>query len=229
MQPLMKTKKRGGLICFTGIDGSGKTSQALRLASEIQKHVIYCHYVWIGWTPTILKPITKLIKSLILKRKKVTEANYKEFTAAKRQVFENQFIARIWRNYVILDYAFQVFFKITIPMIMRKLIICDRYLYDIIVDFAINYNLSDQDTIKLIDHPLLRLFPKPTMVFLLDVQEPVAFERKNDIPSIEYLQDRRRIYLVLKDILNVNMINGDKDFEIIHNVIRREIFQQLGI
>jgi hypothetical protein len=43
-------------------------------------------------------------------------------------------------------------------------------------------------------HTFLNLVPRPDIVYLMDVPEEIAFRRKNDIPSLAYLSNRRALY-----------------------------------
>ena len=55
-----------------------------------------------------------------------------------------------------------------------------------------------------------RFFPKPDIVFLLDIPEEIAYERKDDVPSIEYLSDRRSIYLDVAERSGMRVLDGRK-------------------
>jgi len=55
---------------------------------------------------------------------------------------------------------------------------------------------------------MLKIFPKPDFVFMIDLPEEVAFNRKNDIQSVEYLKERRQLYLEMSDKYGFIKING---------------------
>ena len=44
---------------------------------------------------------------------------------------------------------------------------------------------------------LLSLIPKDSRLIVIDVDESIAYNRKHDIPSINYLKERRKLYLTL--------------------------------
>ena len=56
----------------------------------------------------------------------------------------------------------------------------------------------------------LRIFPQPDLTFLLDLDENIAFSRKNDVSSIEYLKERRGLYLDLASRFGFTILDGNK-------------------
>jgi dTMP kinase len=212
-------------ICFSGIDGSGKTSQALALFDTISKTNNKCKYIWIGWDPIILKPVIKCVKNVLFRKKNIKENEYIKYTALKREIFRSPCRQRLYLAYVLIDYFFQVIIKIKIPLALGYLVICDRYIYDVFIDFAINFHWSVEIFSKEIKKLPLWLFTKPNITYFIDTPEEIAFRRKFDIPTIEYLIERRVYYQQLAIILKMKNINGDNTFENIHN----EICKTLGI
>jgi len=216
-------------ICLIGIDGSGKTTQAVKLAEAIRGEGIRVKYVWIGWVPTMLNPIIKLGKLLLIRRKNIDETNYEDFTMVKKDLFGNRLLAQLWMYYVLFDYAIQIFIKVTIPLLLGRVVICDRYIYDIFVNLSTSYGLPEDDVLKLPkSRKVLFLFPKPTYVFFLDASERIAFERKDDVPSMDYLVEHRRFYSKICDKVGVTRIDSSDAPEQIHRQLTEKVFQYLG-
>ena len=55
---------------------------------------------------------------------------------------------------------------------------------------------------------LLSLIPKDSMLMVIDVAESIAYNRKHDISSINYLKERRKLYLTLAKTLSMPIIEG---------------------
>jgi hypothetical protein len=72
---------------------------------------------------------------------------------------------------------------------------------------------------KLVGRLLLKLKPSISKFFLLDVHESFAFRRKNDLPNLDYLVQRRRKYLLIADELRIPIINAERPFLVVHNEI----------
>lgn len=223
----MHKKRKKIFVTFMGMDGSGKTTQAMNLAKTMRNYGIMVKYIWIGWVPTILKPVTELGKLFLNKRMNVNTTDYREFTAAKKNLFKNHFLAVMWMYYVVFDYALQIFIKISIPLLFGRSIICDRYIYDILINLCTRYGLPEYDVFRILKNRIMALFPKPTFIFFLDVPEKVAFERKGDIPTLGYLIEHRKLYLKLADILGIMRIESSGDPEKIHHRITEKVVEYL--
>jgi len=70
--------------------------------------------------------------------------------------------------------------------------------------------------------------PKPTVTFLIDVDENVAHSRKNDIPNIKYLKDRRNLYLNVAERYNMNILNGNKEINEVFSEAKEKIIYVLN-
>jgi len=124
---------------------------------------------------------------------------------------------------VIAEYIFQITIKLTIPYGLGYSIISDRYIYDTIInDISLYAGLSLDET-----NDLLRkawyFIPKPDIVFLLHVPEQVALQRKNDIPSPDYLRIRNKLYCEIAGSLQFLTLDGTIDPSILKKTVLEEI------
>ena len=220
--------KKGVLICFTGIDGSGKSTHAISVANFLSQDNVKCKYVWTRWIATSLKPIVVLIKKWLSKRK-ISDKNYIEYKSAKRRYLRKS-LARIWQNIVLFDYFLRVLVKIEIPLLFGNVLVCDRYLYDTLVDLAVDSSYSKGQSKNMLNMYITLLFPKPDVVFLLDVPEEVALKRKGDIPALTYLIDRRNFYLALaEEYPYIKVLDNSGDFNETQGKIRNEVCKILSL
>lgn len=211
---IMKTK--GIFICFTGIDGSGKSTQAKNLAKNLSNNGIISKYVYARSVPIIFRPVLFMGNVLFL-REKNEITDYEGHTLEKKKLLKKHgFLSKVFYKILLTDYYFQLLLKIKIPLLLGKNLVCDRYIYDtIITDIGVDAGLSEKEMSHLIQKLLLKL-PNPDIIFLLDVPEENAFKRKDDVPSVEYLRDRRKFYLnVLNKYNNVKILDGTEDIGII--------------
>ena len=205
--------KKGQLICFTGIDGSGKTTLAKKVSNLLIKKKLPAKYVYGRFELVLSKFMVIIANKIFLKNYSATK-DYNEYTDKKKDLFKkNNTLLIIYLGILMFDYLFQLFVKIKIPMLFGKTVICDRYVYDTgITDISVDMNFSKNEVISLIDKCFL-FVPKPNITFLVDVSENVAFARKDDISSVDYLKDRRNTYLDLADYYEMKILDGNFESE----------------
>ncbi len=200
------------LICFTGIDGSGKSTLARESVSVLKNCGIKSQYAYGRYQPIITKPLIFIGRIFLLGQRDYCE-NYSEYVYKKRGLFKNCCFSRVYEFLLLLDYLFQAIINVKFPLALRRNVICDRYVYDtVITDLAIDMNYSMQKVERVI-RGLFLLLPQPTLTFLIDLPEVDAYNRKKDVPSIEYLRARRRIYLAISKKEGMIVLDGSKTLE----------------
>lgn len=222
-------KDKGFLICFTGIDGTGKTALSKELVELLNKKGVKCRYVYGRLTPFILKPFILIGEWIFLRGKNAFE-DYSQYSNRKRRALEkHSFLSRTYQQILLFDYAIQIIFKVKLPLIFGKNIVCDRYIYDtVITDLSVDMNYSKEKVISLLDN-LLRFFPPPDIAFLIDALEKIAYRRKDDTPSIDYLKERRERYLDVGKEYEMVILDGSKSLEELKNSVQKEVFEKVKI
>lgn len=195
------------IIAFTGMDGSGKSLQARALADSLTEEGVKSLYVWSRWSPFFLRPVIHLGRMLLGSGGNSEDQQYRSFRHSKQRMFRRRMLAQGWKVLACLDYSLQVLFKIKIRARHGRIIVCDRYVQDLLVDLGINFGYSAKEIDQLMKSRLLSLFPKPDLVFLLDLPADVAFQRKEDAP-LSYLRDRRMLYLNFGRQQGVEVLDG---------------------
>lgn len=121
------------LIALSGIDGSGKSTQLefIRNHLESRGESVVCLWTRGGYTPGI-----NALKVLIRKitGKKLPSSG----PSAKRdEIFKNRRIQRLWLVLAIFDLLRIYGFCLRWWSLAGKSVICDRYLWDTLIDFQI--------------------------------------------------------------------------------------------
>ncbi len=216
--------RKGILICFIGIDGSGKSTQAEMIFDHLSKRKINVVINWGRREPFLIKPITILIKKFLLREKGGTEGkNYIYIKKSRNKYFKITALRNLWINIALLDYFFKLISRIHLPLLKGNIVICDRYIHDAIADFAGNFNYNSDNIRTMLKNHLLRLFPKPTKVFYIDIPPEIGAKRKFDGTSIEYLKDRKRIYDLLNKEIDIIKVDGSKNIESVQKIILHEL------
>ncbi len=201
-------KKKGMFICFTGMDGAGKTTLAKFLTKYLREEGIKVIYIYGRYVPIVLSPFMLMGKLLFLHNKDFY-GDYSEYSNTKKTASKKHpILAGLYQHLLLFDYFFQVLFKVKLPLLFGKNIICDRYIYDTIVtDLSVDFNYTEEDVKKSLSKTL-SLFPTSDITFLVDLPEEIAYQRKDDVPSIEYLRDRRKMYLYMGKEYKMIILDG---------------------
>jgi thymidylate kinase len=222
--------KMGGIIiCFTGIDGSGKTTLAKKFVKYLRSRKIPAQYIYSRYRLTFTKPIVYLANRVFLRNYDI-HADYSSYTDRKREVNSRyRALSKLYRSVLYGDYILQLLIKVRIPLLLNNTVVCDRFVYDtVLTDFAVDMDLSEKDIFQLIKQGFY-VIPEPKLTFLIDVPEDVALRRKDDIPSIDYLTDRREKYRMLTKHYNIKVIDGDRPPEDVFSDCIREFENEFNI
>lgn len=216
-------------ICIIGIDGSGKTTMAKEIADLLKERGVSAQYVYARFQLILTKPVVFLANKIFLRDKKIRTEYSIRTNDKKTLIKKNRKLATVYRFLLLTDYLLQLAIKIKLPLLTGKTIVCDRYVYDtVLTDFAIDMGLSKDECLQLINK-CFRFVPKPSVVFLVDASEEVAYKRKNDIPSIDYLKDRRSLYLGIADACGMIVLNGNQAPEEVFRECMRRLENEFAI
>jgi thymidylate kinase len=172
------------IVSFSGLDGSGKSTQIDKLHDQLNQNGISVTILWArgGYTPFFhfLKKMFRItLKSQTLK---------KESTLKKSQTkaMSNRYIAKLWLNIAISDLILYWAIYLRILRMMGKFVICDRFLDDTRLDFRRKFPSIPFE--KMFLWRLLELVsPLPDVSILLWV--PVDESRKRSLIKCEPFPD----------------------------------------
>ena len=182
------------LIALCGIDGTGKSTQALLLQDRLRASGRSAEVLWCRWDPLLARPAVRLLDHL--SRRGSDEAGVSERSdrsddsrrALRRRLLSLPLVQRLWTSLMVLDYGLQVAPKLIRARWRSEVVIADRYRQDVLID------LSAGGELKPTPRLLRWLLPAPDLIVVLDVDERVAYARKPDSPDLTYLEQRRELY-----------------------------------
>jgi dTMP kinase len=196
--------RKGVLVCFVGIDGSGKTTLANSLVANCKEHGITCRYLWGGFNSsfTIFKPFMAVAKRTVFHGNR-----FMEESRTKGRAVRSRLLSTTYQYLMLADYVIQAFFKIRVPLAFGRNVVCDRYIYDLVASIAVLLAYPGHRTQTLLDR-LAAVVPRPDLVFLVDVPEELARERKDDTIAPDSLPLRRKAYLQMAHRHKMMILDG---------------------
>ncbi|MFA4640543.1 adenylyl-sulfate kinase [Pyrococcus kukulkanii] len=212
------------LITFSGIDGSGKTTLAKRVSSTLSQRGYRVKLMYGRHLPLILKPIINIGKRIFMKNVDFFE-KYVTYRQKKLDILStHSFLGEVYKYLLIFDYFIQMGFKVfSIAWSRPDFVIFDRYYYDtVILDLALDFGYSPSRIIEIIGI-FTKIFGTPDYAFLVDVPEEVAYKRKDDVPSIYYLKERRKLYKLTAKRIGWTTLDGEENLETLTTSVIRTV------
>lgn len=204
---------KGKLIVFSGLDGAGKSTQIEILVDYLDSRGWLPKFIWTrGGYTTLFNGLKNLLRKLMGGRVPPPGRNEK-----RERIMRSKRVQKFWLTIALLDLLRVYAFQIRLWLCFGKIVICDRYLIDTLIDFKINFN--NQDVKRWFLYKLLLwASPRPDVSFLMliTIEEAIKRSEQKDEPfpdSPEILDKRLSIYKKLSDDKNRTVLDGLKSKE----------------
>jgi dTMP kinase len=199
--------RRGTLITTTGIDGAGKSTLAKNVRDELQERGYDAVYAYGRFLPLISYPVMELGRRTVLSDSDM-EKDYAQHQSNKADLFDASLLRRGYETLVMADYAPQLFARVIVPLYQHDYVICDRYFYDTLLTDLSGDVISEPQEVVNRYRIYSKLIPSPDFEFYIQIPPEVSMERKDDIPDIGYLHDRKRFYDVFAESYDMSTLDG---------------------
>ncbi len=120
----------------------------------------------------------------------------------------------------------QIAFAVRRPVGRGQMVICDRYIFDTMVDLQQELNFPMSRIRSILGASWI---PQPDWKFLLDLDEEAAFSRKADTASIKYLQKRRALYLDVASEYGLAVVAAGQPVETVTRYVIAQIEEGQGL
>lgn len=207
---IIDPRRKGCLIALVGVNGAGKTTMANAAMEKYYDIATFFHGsfgYYFGWESFL--PLTKLLSKQMKKKDKSVfkDLNKSKFSLKKELVFVYEYI----------EYLARYLFLVRPKLKRGKLVVCDRYFYDI---------YGQHNCKSYVMNLLMRLFPKPDYLFVLDAPVSVISKRdkdvnlfskktnrssKRNVHAEEYLMNQKRRYERINRMFNGDIIDTQKN------------------
>jgi thymidylate kinase len=203
------------LICFIGIDGSGKSTLSKYLYEELKRRNYNVSYTWwLEGEDSFLRRVLRRIGS-----RSHSSGSNADKPHVKNNNLKTKLFCAVYPRLVLLDYLRFGILKTWRPRLLHtQIIIFDRYIYDVILALSTEFSFSDVRKKRLFSI-FNKLLPVPDLIFLINVPPEVAYSRKSEeIESIETAQliwnNYQQMYAVLDNITPRKILRIDNTREL---------------
>ncbi len=216
-----RARRPGLLVAFSGVDGSGKSTQVDLLEESFEKINVGVLRIRSRWRPVLSLPLLVIMRRL---------GYAKVHRAGGVYIVETRLPSRggltsLWCILTQVENIIKTGVKLVFPLLLGRTVICDRYALDMLVDGMAG--LHDAPGHTRLGFQLLHLLPKPNFAFFMDIDPEVAFRRKPDLPGLEDYVERLRLYRDLSARWGVTIVNARVSAETIHRRIWNVIYSKL--
>jgi dTMP kinase len=205
-------------ICLIGIDGSGKTTHARFLLEYLENQGYSCDYIRGAYRPFFSYFFFLIMKFLGYWKYTKKDAYTDPLEFAPKPLRKK--LASIYRFFIFLDYQLIVSLKIRLPMIMGKIIISDRYIYDMLMELQLSNTLSNR-----FFYLILMSMPQPDITFLMSVKEDIAICRRGF--THDFFSRRKNFLIKLSKIFEFLIIDSSADLSKNQDFIREKTMSKI--
>jgi thymidylate kinase len=190
--------RRKLIIYVAGIDGSGKTTLAESLRDSLRDSGFSCKYLWGGWrgfASPFFKPIASRAKKALVQK------------GEARKVQDAHNTLPLFGYMTWLDYFIQVYPRLFASLVMHDIVLLDRYVYDVVAGLT-----GPGKRVSRLLFALFKLFPEPSIVFFIRVPFEVAYRRKDDVASVDFLRqtEQKSLSILAECSAKVVILDGTR-------------------
>jgi thymidylate kinase len=223
----------GHLVALSGLDGSGKSTQAEALQEALQTLGHPTVIVWstLGSNPileSIARPIRRLLNGGRLDARRPSHDLGWDAETGDRSTMlrrRNPVIGTAWATVVVLLHVMGRWRLVLRHLVGGRVVICDRWTLDSLVH--LRYAYGDDVRTSLPGAILRKLSPRPAFAYLIEVPPEVAFERTPDYP-LERVERRSKLYREESVALGVSILDGARPRDVVCAELQLELFRLLG-
>ncbi len=221
LQEIDQNKSIPRFIYFAGVDGSGKSTYVEMLIKEFERRGLKAKRVWLRFNYFFTKPVlfycrlTGLTRRPFRGGRKISVHDFYRFS----------FIGNLVQYLHFIDTCLYYFIRVVIPLkFLKKYILCDRFVYDILADFMIeNRDMSIPK--KRISKLLLRLLPAEALVLYFKVDKDEIIRRKPEVLDDDEDYDLKySVYKELERFYDFQIIRNTKSIEDVQDEINNIVF-----
>ncbi|MGQ9492132.1 MAG: nucleotidyltransferase family protein [Anaerolineae bacterium] len=196
------------LVTFSGVDGCGKTTQAKALQSAFDTCHIQAKYVWNrGGSASWLRFFTRWAKYGMQNTYREVAPSAEAKVRIRQQRFRSFWLRWGWAWLTTVELLLRYIRQVALPLLGGQVVICDRYLYDTLADWAAYFDEPAVEK-RWAARALCLLSPRPRIAYWIDVPSKVAQARATDKAPGEFISVQCAAYQRLAQLYELHRLEG---------------------
>ncbi|WP_292520600.1 hypothetical protein [Methanoculleus sp.] len=205
-------------ICIIGPDGAGKTSHITKLIAKFGQQDQEYKYCWLGSRYLLSIPLLLYARAMGYTSVEVPPNGEK---VSYHHFEESKFLCFFYPLSLWLDTVIHLTLKYYIPRyILGQNIICDRFVFDTLIDLGLSINHKEIISTK-IGKLFLRLVPSKLVVILLIADPEQLRKRRSDVYYDKKIAEKVVAYRRLATQLDIPIIDANSRSETVQKEIIR--------
>jgi len=196
-QPRLPRPRRPRVIALSGIDGSGKSSQAELLREALERLGFEAAVEWTpfgqnAWLDHLAVPVKRLLRRTRRYAAPEPRQTGLERTAGTALRERNATVNYVWSAVVAFANGLAQLQTIARHSRHGRVVVYDRYALDSTVQLRFRYGTNGKFSLQ--RALIVRLAPKPVASFYLDIPAETSIARKDDRWTLADLEAQTRLY-----------------------------------
>ena len=206
---MTSSKKAPNLIYVMGIDGSGKSTVSEYLADNLREQGYDVDVVWLRFNHVITKPLLGFCRLIGLTKYET----YDGIRVGYHDFYKSSIISFLFILFQYLD-ALRVKYTTILPILNKSnhIIILDRYVYDILIDLAVDTRKNDL-VYTWFGRRFRNLLPENSITILVRRDLEKVLDVRPEGKVDRNFESRYKHYQQLDEIPGINIINNDGTLE----------------
>lgn len=208
-------------ICITGIDGVGKTTHVNLILEHLREKGIKCQYKWLRFHHLFSLPLLAFCRVAGYTRLSTLGNSQK---CSYHEFYKSRFFSAIYPWILFFDTILFTIIKVYIPMFFGISIVCDRFVYDTLIDTAVatkDHEIYKKPVGKL----FLKLIPKNAHFVMLDLDKSTIFSRRPELKDDLTFDERYALYQNFVNLFSIYVVENNDN----STSINKLIMSNLGI
>lgn len=230
---VLRPHRRGAVVAFSGLDGSGKTSQAAALTKSLERLGYESAVEWtrLSYNPS-LDLVAYPVKSVLRLSRRVRRQPVQVADAAladdpgKQLRRRSALVTHAWAAIVALANGWSQRRATRRHLRRGRVVACDRYTLDSAVHLRYRYGERRHFRVQGL---LVRLLsPRPLRAYFLEVPPETALARKAEQYDLAQLALQARLYGEEHERVGARRLDGERPAEELCAEIARDVWLALG-